>query len=348
MAFTLHSIASEMIILLALYRLIFFIVMKNCIGQIFASRPWWDYLTTYQGLFSKDTQVEVVYVTLLGIHHFIGGFLMLYAYMVESPVLFAHAALLELVDDINDLVSMVFLLWPFEELDMKMLVVMGFHHIFGVIIIVPVITTGLYMDRNLQLIGIALLLAGAVSCLGLVISRTMDRRIPVEAWTDFMMWLVNLAFFSLCRFYIFPQQLYLFFENHNWEVNHLIIVSAICMMIFNVLIFMDSLKSTYVRGVIAFNNGEKHEISDSCRCERCIRMTPPPSGFMRFFKNFQIVSPQECGAVGSISAARTAWEILDKAEKDRYDEEAAEERAIWDEELLREKSNISESNKKMN
>jgi len=348
MVFTLHNIGTEMIILVALYRVLFFIVGKSIINSIYSSRPWWDYLTTYEGLFSKNTQVEVVYVTLLCIHHFLGGLLMLYAYVVESPILFAHAALWELVDDINDLMCMVFLRWPFEELDVKMLVVMGFHHIFGVIIIVPVLTTGLYKDQNLQLIGIALLLAGAVSCLGLVISRTMDRRVPVEAWSDFLMWLVNLSFFSLCRFYVFPQQLYLFFEKNNWEANHVIIVAAVCMMIFNLLIFMDSLKSTYARGVIALNNGEKHDICESCHCERCIRMRPPPTAFMRFFKTFQIISPQECGAVGSMGAAKTKWAILEKVEKQRYIDEAEEEREIWDDEADLRESQLSESMKKRN
>jgi len=275
---------------------------------------------------------------------------MLYAYIVENPVLFAHAALLELVDDINDLMCMIFLWWPFEELDVKMLVVMGFHHIFGVIIIVPVLISGLYMDRNLQLIGIALLLAGGVSCLGLVISRTMDRRLPVEAWTDFLMWLVNLAFFSLCRFYIFPQQLYLFFEKNNWETNYLIIAAAICMMIFNVLIFMDSLKSTFDRFLIALNNGEKHAFSDSCRCESCNRLEnkPPPTAFMRFHKDFQITSPIQTGAIGSISAAKTTWAILGREEKARYIDEADADREEWEEMVQEERERVSETTKKSN
>jgi len=203
---------------------------------------------------------------------------MLYAYVHDIPAIYGHAALWELVDDINDLMCMLFLYWPFEERDLKMLVVMGFHHIFGVIIIVPVLTSGLYLDHNLQLIGIALLLAGGVSCLGLVISRTMDRRIPKEAWMDFLMWLVNLAFFSLCRFYIFPQQLYLYFEKSNWETNYLLIAGAVCMMMFNVLIFMDALSSTFARLLVALNNGEKHSFNEKCRCERCQSLSAKSNG----------------------------------------------------------------------
>jgi len=347
MAFTLLSVAFEMVILLVLYRVVFFTILKSCINKLFATRPWWDYLTTYEGLFSKNAQVEVVYVAILMIHHFIGGLGMLYGYIKDDPVIFAHAALFELVDDIHDLMCMTFLLWPFEERDYKMLVVMGFHHIFGVIIIVPVLTSGLYMDQNLQLIGISLLLAGAVSCLGLVISRTMDRRVPTEAWMDFLMWLVNLSFFSLCRFYIFPQQLYLFLEKTNWETNYPIIASAICMVIFNLLIFMDSLNATLDRFRIALSNGEKHSFSQSCHCKRCQRLSAekPLTAFLRFENDFEINNALQTGAT-STSTAKSAWEVLDKASKTNYIEEADAQRKSWEEMILGEKSRVMESNTK--
>jgi len=219
---------------------------------------------------------------------------------------------------------------------MKMLVVMGIHHIFGVIIIVPVLLTDLYLDQNLQLIGIALLLAGAVSCLGLVISRTMDRRVPMEAWMDFLVWLVNLSFFTLCRFYVFPQQLYLFFEKTNWETNYLLIVGAICMLMFNILILLDCLKSTFVRLSIALKNGEKHSFSESCHCGKCKSLTRSKSdtkasssdsiAFMRFFKEFQIITPQQTGAIGNMGAAKLAWKVLDKTDKAKYIEDVEAER----------------------
>jgi len=284
MAFTLTSIAIEMVILLVIYHTVFFTMLKRSINQLYASRPWWDYLTTYRGLFSKNTQNEIIYISLLGLHHFLGGFAMLYAYLYDSPALFAHAALWELVDDINDLVSMVFLCWPFEERDLKMIVIMGFHHIAGVIIIVPVLITGLYLDHNLQLIGIALLLAGGVSCCGLVISRTMNRRIKKEAWMDFLIWLVNLSFFSLCRFYIFPQQLYLYFEKSNWETNYLFFAGGICMMMFNVLIWLDAVNGTFARMLIAFDSGEEHAINEKCSSERCQALTKKSAGESDFIR----------------------------------------------------------------
>merc|ERR1719427_2433203 len=143
-----------------------------------------------------------------------------------------------------------------------------------------------------------------------------------EAWMDFLVWLVNLSFFTLCRFYVFPQQLYLFFEKTNWETNYLLIVGAICMLMFNILILLDCLKSTFVRLSIALKNGEKHSFSESCRCGKCkslIRSTSDTKSsssesiaFTRFFKEFQIISPQETGAIGSMGAAKLAWKVLDK------------------------------------
>jgi len=161
--------------------------------------------------------------------------------------------------------------------------------------------------------GIALLLAGAVSCLGLVISRTMDRRIPKEAWMDFFMWLVSLAFFSICRFYIYPKHLYRFFVTTNWDRNYLIISAALCMTMFNLLIFIDALSGTYARLLVALNNGQKHAFNESCRCFRCSsqrknttsHLKPPLTAFMRFVGDFQKINPQS-GLKVSTQAADAA------------------------------------------
>merc|ERR1739838_425594 len=135
----------------------------------------------------------------------------------------------------------------------------------------------MYLDQDLQIIGIALLLAGAVSCFGLLMSRTMDRRVAKEAWMDFFISLVNLAFFTLCRFYIYPKHLYRFFVTTNWERNYLIISGAICMTNFNLLIFMDAFSNTYTRLLAALNNGEKHAFDESCRCFTCSSLTKKTS-----------------------------------------------------------------------
>jgi len=201
---------------------------------------------------------------------------MLYSWMYAKPTIYGYALLWELVDDINDMVCMSFLWWPFHERDIKMTFVMGFHHLCGVIIIIPALTTGLYMDNNFQCVGLALLLAGGVSCSVLVISRTMDRRIGAEAWMDFYLWIGNLLFFFLCRFYVFPQQLFIFFNKPDWQVllqsnmSYCIYASVACMIIFNVLILMDATQCTLTRLRIAINKGENHLYNPTSRCGTCL------------------------------------------------------------------------------
>jgi len=137
---------------------------------------------------------------------------MLYAWYYTEPTLYGHALLWELVDSINDMICMLFLWWPFDDHDIKMIVVIGIHHLTAGIVVVPSLITGVYMDQNLQCIGIALMFAGSVSAALHGISRTMDRRVEKEAWMNFVIKFVNLLFFIFCRFYIFPQHLFMFFE----------------------------------------------------------------------------------------------------------------------------------------
>jgi len=146
---------------------------------------------------------------------------------------------------------------------------MGFHHIVGVIIVIPVLITGLYLDQNLQLIGIAFLLAGGIGCCVLVLSRTMDRRVPKDAWMDFLTTLGNALVFLVCRFYIFPQQLYLYFEKTNWETNYVLIVGSVSMLMFNLLILIDLSINLCTKMLVAFNNGVKHAYDEKCRCGIC-------------------------------------------------------------------------------
>jgi len=273
LTFDLTSIAIETSVLFIIYRVVFFNFLGRIINKIYSTRPWWDYLTTYEGLFTKNTQVEVVYITLLANHHIIGGVFMLYAWYYDIPLIYAHAAMWELVDDINDMMCMVFCFYPFHERDMKMICVMGFHHLFGFVIVVPALTTGLYLDHNLQFIGIALLFAGGVSCVVLALSRTMDRRIPREAWMDFFTWMINLLFFGTCRFYIFPKRLSIFFSYSDIDggYKYALYASIGFMMLFNVLIYIDVIGGTFTRLLVALNNGEKHASDLACRSGSCLR-----------------------------------------------------------------------------
>jgi len=86
MAFTLISIAIELSVLLLLYRVLFFTVLKGFLLKLFEQQSWWEYLTTYEGIFTKNTQVEVVYISLNGLHHLIGGLMMVYGVLFNNPI----------------------------------------------------------------------------------------------------------------------------------------------------------------------------------------------------------------------------------------------------------------------
>jgi len=168
--------------------------------------------------------------------------------------------------------SMIFLLWPFHERELKMMFITGCHHLSGIIIIIPVLKTGLYLDRNLQFVGLTLLLAGAISCFFLAVSRTLDRRIASEAWIGFLGSCIGNVFFFVCRFYVFPRELYLFFMNNNLEgaTKYSFYASIMLMTLFNILIFIDTIGVTRKTMVFALNNGEEHDFNVSCRCNGCL------------------------------------------------------------------------------
>jgi len=254
------DIAIECAVMIIFYRIVFFNFLGAILKWLYSTRPWWPYLASYRGLFVKNTQLEMVYVTVLGIHHIAGGLVMLYANYYDVPRLYAHACVWELVDDIHDMACMVLVLWPFDERDMKMIFIMGVHHTVGFIIVVPALTTGLYLNPHMQMAGLALLLAGGVSCFSVAGSRTLDRRVPSEAWLDFYFALLSTSFFVVCRFYIFPKEVFLYLQEKDSAegvLRYAIYIAVGFMLLFNVLIFIEVFKAVIIRFGIALAGGEK-------------------------------------------------------------------------------------------
>jgi len=273
MVFTLSSIAIETAVLFVIYRVIFYTLLKHGLRKLFSSRPWWDYLLTYEGVYNKNAQVELVFVSLLTIHHFIAGFMLLFGIIYDNPILIGHAFIWELVHEINDMICMICLFWPFHERNLKMIFIVGVHHLAGIIIIVPVLTSNLYLDRHLQVAGLSLLLAGAVQCFLLAVSRTIDRRIASEAWMDACLWVLAGFIFSVCRYYVFPLELYLFFENGNFQASmsmkYALCAAVLLMTLSNILISIKGTNAFVTTISIALNNGVKHDFDLSCRCNGC-------------------------------------------------------------------------------
>ena len=178
----LPGISGTVALFLILYRVFFFGLLKSTLERKYSRCSWWAYLTTYKGLFCKDVQKEVLYTSILAIHHILGGGCMALGAYLESSPLFIVGALISLVDDIHDLLCMCVRSFPFEGgIDLKLMIVLGIHHVAAALATVPAITSGATSNVHIQKIGAALLLAGGLSHLTLSTSRTRNRTIPSQA-----------------------------------------------------------------------------------------------------------------------------------------------------------------------
>jgi len=217
---------------------------------------FWDYLKTYNGLVTKDVQVEIVYMTILGVHHIIGGLFMLYGYLYDNPTAFAHGALIEVVDGIHDTISMVTLSWPFVTVDPQFMSIMIIHHLFGILMAPPLIVYGYHADPNLQMVGVCLLLAGGFTASFVALSRTMDRRIARERWEDAGVWTVNGLLFFFLRFYVFPRELNAYFHKAAFaemglKLQALSVLGVALMTVFNFMFASDVAKTAINRVKLA-------------------------------------------------------------------------------------------------
>ena len=272
----LPGLLGETLILVALYRFLFFGLLRKLCEQTFCKASWWPYLLTFNGLFCQDVQKEVVYMSILAVHHLLGGGLMLAGYVYDSPSMWLQGLLFEVVDDIHDSMLMLIPLWPFVETtdtsatlattgrptasspdaaansatqpasnrDPKLATLLCFHHSFGIITFIPVILTGLFLDSRVQAIGWSLLLAGGISCGVLAYSRTIDRNTPTGAWKSFIVWMCNLGFFYYCRFYVYPREFYslVYTEWAQLETSTkiVLVVGNLLISVFNLAIGVDA------------------------------------------------------------------------------------------------------------
>jgi len=247
---------------LALYHVMGFRILKSTLHGIYSRCSWWPYLTTYQGMFSKDVQIEVIYTSILAIHHILGGACMAYGSYTGSNPTFIVGALISLVDDINDLLSMYFKTFPFQGgADPKLMIVLGIHHVAAALATVPAITSGATANPHIQQIGTSLLLAGGFSHLTLSLSRTRNRQDPSQATQDAFIWLLGASLFFYFRFVLYPTEMLAFYREEyatlDGTMQFAFIGFAGLMTLFNVLIFVDCLTGTASRVMIALKGGEK-------------------------------------------------------------------------------------------
>ena len=163
-------------------------------------------------------QQEVVYLTILSIHHWISTGLVMYGLYIDNSVYCLHGAILDLTNSIHDAALMVrrlgielswvcsacvviladltaqclvqhFHSWPFKWLDEQgpndkikkrnLVDMMVLYHLFS-IITVPAIITGLIELPEARLVGVMLAVAVHVSVMGF--TRTRNRSVKCQYW----------------------------------------------------------------------------------------------------------------------------------------------------------------------
>eukprot|EP00931_Biecheleriopsis_adriatica_P077681 TRINITY_DN51195_c0_g1_i1.p1 TRINITY_DN51195_c0_g1~~TRINITY_DN51195_c0_g1_i1.p1 ORF type:complete len:284 (+),score=35.11 TRINITY_DN51195_c0_g1_i1:83-934(+) len=253
----------------AAYHVVFFVWFRAIVHRVYSQSSFWCHLRSYRGMFTPDVQVEIQYISILGLHHLVGGGLMAYGSTMQSPQVWAAGALVGVWDDLHDLVSMSLPAWPFRtdseaKRDIKLTALIGIHHISALLCTFPTLMTGLHQNPHVQAIGAWLLLAGGISCVALAFSRTLNRNNPSEAKLDAAVWLGNAAFYSFARFHVFPQEMFALFHGHfesmGLGMRFAMVAFAVLMGIFNLIIGLDALGNTLkrVRHVIALDEKSKN------------------------------------------------------------------------------------------
>jgi len=236
------------------YHVAGFRLVRSAVLGYYSSRPWWNYLTTYKGLLCQDVQKEIQYISIVGLHHIIGGGLMAYGTYASAPAFWAAGALVGCFDDIHDSVCMLLPAWPFGgegKRDMKFISIMLIHHTAAVVCTLPTICSGFHANPHVQSIGAWLLFAGGVSHGTLAMSRTCNRRVPAEAKLDALIWVLGGAFYAYSRLWCFPRSIMALFREEYAQLSGGMQIALIAFTImmggFNLLIFVDVAKNVAKR-----------------------------------------------------------------------------------------------------
>merc|ERR1711957_899175 len=125
------------------------------------------------------------------------------------------------------------------------------HHSAGILTVVPVLLNGMHMNRHVQKGGAALLLAGGISLVVLVVARTRDRRIASHARQSAYLWVGNWTFYMYCRFNVFSGSMLALYREEYSGMSTVEKRTFTCFVAilssFNVLIALDVSQTTVSR-----------------------------------------------------------------------------------------------------
>jgi len=137
--------------------------------------------------------------------------------VLGNDELWKHGALMEMGFEIMDLLANVRGVWPYtkDHVDPDVRVALAFHHLPGLMTIVPIILYGLNSNPSLQRLGAWLLFAAAASCLAAVFVYTRNFNDPYEMKQAALTHSAGVALFFYARFAVFPFEMYTFYQTYQ-------------------------------------------------------------------------------------------------------------------------------------
>jgi len=176
----------------------------------------------------------------LSVHHLTGGLLMLAGQLSGMSELWVTGLCIEIGFEIVDIVSLVRNVWPYTMVMPGLKFITIAHHLPGLFASPGLVLVGqLHLNKDLQTVDWALLLAGGVSLLCDAMKQTRDIEHELGQWLALHM--VNLCGVLFARFYIFPTASYSLLQTVRasqplWLLG-LSYMGIGAMTVFNVVIF---------------------------------------------------------------------------------------------------------------
>lgn len=243
-----QSIVAEIGFWLVAYA-IFARVFSETFRAVYKKFSFWESVKLRSGTFAQNAQDDMIVLSILAIHHGFGGILMLLGTFKKDDMLWRHGYLVETGFECYDMIAMILYLFPYtEHLKPEIRAVMAFHHLPGIMLSIPILTSELGRNSHLHMIGGALLFAGAVSCaVGCFIhSRNFNTQVVQVSFAQTL----GLAFYMVARFWIYPIEFYGIYQDltSNGSSDFLVysvLAGGFMMGVFNVVLLPDMFAKTF-------------------------------------------------------------------------------------------------------
>merc|ERR1711860_483066 len=138
--------------------------MAIFLRKFYRKFSFWQTSKLRSGILAQNAQDDLIVLSVFGIHHVFGGSIMIMGSILNNNSLWRHGYLIETGFEVCDLLAMLTSTFPYtENLKPKIKNSLVFHHIPGITLAIPILTTGISKNHHLHIIGGALLFAGGIS-----------------------------------------------------------------------------------------------------------------------------------------------------------------------------------------